>query len=126
MRYGILLFLMFLPACSMLYMNAVREDPLTVRIVGGEKRSQLRKKFGRPISSTKSSDSFRLRGRLDKNDESRAAAAMTSFTFGLGEIVLLPYILVSETSGALFEHFCFSVGYDSDDKAINYSGSHKC
>jgi hypothetical protein len=115
-----------LSGCSLLYMNAVRRDTTSIRFVGGEPRKDVCARLGTPIYSTLDSDTFRIRGRLDGPDGVRMAGAMTAFTFGLGEIVLFPYVLVTESTAAVFDSFCVRVLYDKESRASGYQVNREC
>ena len=104
----------------MFYMNEIRKNSESIKLVGGEPKAEVRRRLGKPESFTETLDTFRLRGRLDKADFSRQASAMSAFTFGLGEIVLFPYVLVDETAGAVADHFCVDVIYDTNDRALSH------
>lgn len=122
---GILLLnLTVLSACSLLYLNAVRHE---VVLQQGEPRSDVISRFGEPIHSSKNSDTFSIRGRRSgANDTNEVAGAMTAFTLGLGEIIVFPYILVSESYGAVMDHFCVISTYDGNDYVIGYEVLNDC
>lgn len=112
--------------CSLLYMNAVRKNHSSVKFIGGEDRQHVRERLGSPARSTTSSDYYKFRGRFDRADAPREFGAMTAFTFGLGEVILFPYVLVTETGAAVAESFCVELNYDANNRAQNYGVFETC
>ena len=51
---------------------------------------------------------------------------MTAFTFGLGEVVLFPYVLVEESAGAVADTFCITVTYDDSQLVKGYVHEAEC